>query len=277
MAEPNAKTVREWWDDWMTADPYELGDMSVCDSQVVYEDAVLPDHVGETYRGHDGMRKAWKEATEPWDDFECELEWAQDAGDKVVSCHRIRGRGKESNIEMEARYAYVWTFSGEKVVHLQAFLGAADALQAAGLPSTGLHGDLERARRAYTAINRAYRSGDANELRPLAREMWDRDIVLTSSGDFVEAGEWKGVDGVLRFTANQMEAFQQMWIEPDEFLEADGTLIVPYRFGGRARHTGIEFEMSFVHVISMRDGKTTRIDAYTNKAEALKAAETTTG
>ena len=125
--------IRREWDAWMADDPYVLGDMSLIDSDVVYEDAVLPDHSGETYRGHEGMRKAWALATEPWDDFKCEMEWARDAGDKVVSGHRVSGRGKGSGIEMEAHYAYVWAFRDGKVVHLKAYLDTTEALEAAGL------------------------------------------------------------------------------------------------------------------------------------------------
>ena len=47
----------------------------------------------------------------------------------------------------------------------------------------------------------------------------------------------RGWDAILRFTANQMEAFTELRIEPLEFSEIGECLVVPYRFGGRARHT----------------------------------------
>ena len=46
---------------------------------------------------------------------------------------------------------------------------------------------------------------------------------------------------------------------------------MPVRFGGRARHTGIEVEFSYVHVITIQNGRTVRVDVYESKAQALEA------
>jgi hypothetical protein len=80
--------------------------------------------------------------------------------------------------------------------------------------------NVERARRAYAALNDAYRSGDVNDLLPIAEEMWDPAIVLRTADTFVESGEWHGYEGLLRFTSDQMQAFERMWIEPGEFIDA---------------------------------------------------------
>ena len=61
-------------------------------------------------------------------------------------------------------------------------------------------------------------------------------------------------------------------MEASEFIDRGDYLIVPYRFGGRARHTGLEVEFSFVHLITLRDGKVTRCEVHKTKAEALEAA-----
>jgi len=128
-------------------------------------------------------------------------------------------------------------------------------------------------RRSYAALNAAYKSGDVNDLLPLADEVWDPNIVLSTKGDLLAGGEeWHGYEGVLRFIASQMEAFQQMWLEPQEFIEAGNMLVVSVQFGGRARHTGIELEFSTANVFTINDGRPTRMDLYESKAEALKAA-----
>ena len=132
--------------------------------------------------------------------------------------------------------------------------------------------DVENARRGYAAINDAYRSGDVNDFLPIAEEMWDPDIVLTLPGGVLGGGEtWRGYDGMLRFIGHQMEAFREMWIEPEEFIDAGDKLVVPVRFGGQARHTGIELEFTFVHVWTMSDGKAIRMEVFETKREALEA------
>jgi ketosteroid isomerase-like protein len=132
--------------------------------------------------------------------------------------------------------------------------------------------NVELARRGYAALNEAYRSGDVNDLLPLTEQTTDPDVVLRTADTFVESGEWHGREGLLQFTADQMEAFKEMWIEPQEFIDAGDIVVVPLRFGGQARHTGIEVEFSYVHVITIRNGKTLRIDVYESKRKALEAA-----
>jgi uncharacterized protein len=131
--------------------------------------------------------------------------------------------------------------------------------------------NVEAAKHGYAVLNAAYKSGDVNDLLELA-EWWDPDIVLTTSGKLLpESGEWRGHQAMLRFTEAQMEAFTQMWVEPQEFIDADDRLVVPVRFGGQARHTGIEVEFSVVHVFTVRDGRVTRLDTFVSKDEALEA------
>jgi hypothetical protein len=104
--------------------------------------------------------------------------------------------------------------------------------------------DIENAKRGYAALNAAYRSGDAKDLLPLLEELWDPEVVFQPAGALPDsaARPHRGWDGVVQFTANQMEAFSEMWIEPLEFIDVGDRLVVPYRFGGKARHTGIEVE-----------------------------------
>src|SRR3954453_4578915 len=117
MSEENVEILRHYLGIWLEGDLKDLGDLSFLDADCLYEDEILPDHVGETYQGHDGFRKAWARAVEPWESITGEVEWIRDAGDSVVSCHSGRVRGKGSGIEATIRYAYVWRFRGEKVLH----------------------------------------------------------------------------------------------------------------------------------------------------------------
>ena len=130
MSHENVEALQQLWHALMAGD---LDDLSEVDPEVLYEDDALPDHVGETYRGHDGIRRAWARFTEPWDKFENEMEWVRDAGDEVVSFHRVRARGAGSGMEGEFSYAYLWRFRAGKVVYVRSYAGPAEALEAAGL------------------------------------------------------------------------------------------------------------------------------------------------
>ncbi len=51
----------------------------------------------------------------------------------MVSYHRMRGTGRESGVDTQADYAYVWTFREGRIVRIRSSGNTAEALQAAGL------------------------------------------------------------------------------------------------------------------------------------------------
>jgi len=107
--------------------------MSLFDPDVVYEDATLPDHVGEAYRGHEGVVRAaqrWVESSE-W--LLVELEQIVGAGERLVSIHRLRSKARHTGIEFETPLAYLWTFRDGKVIHFRSYLDPEEAIEAAGL------------------------------------------------------------------------------------------------------------------------------------------------
>jgi ketosteroid isomerase-like protein len=102
-------------------------------SDAIYEDAVLPDHVGESYRGLDGVLRAARSWLEPFEWLTVELTEIIDTDDCVVSLHRARMKTLHTEIEFESPLAYVFTFQDGKVIHQRAFVDHAEALKAVGL------------------------------------------------------------------------------------------------------------------------------------------------
>ena len=96
--------------------------------------------------------------------------------------------------------------------------------------------NVEIARRGIVEINSFYRTGEFS----LLQELCDPDFVLQPSGMFPEHEEMRGPEGLLKFIRGQTEAFERMWIEAEEFLDAGDRVVIPIRFGGRARHTGLD-------------------------------------
>jgi ketosteroid isomerase-like protein len=133
--------------------------------------------------------------------------------------------------------------------------------------------DLETARRAYAAFARAFGSGNIDDFRPLLEEFWDPEIVLMPAGVLPDSRIARGGDAVLRVVAEQMQAFEKgsTWLEPLEFIDAGDRLVVTYRFGGRGRHTEIEVEFSFAHLVTIHETKAVRVDVYETKQQALEA------
>ena len=141
MSQANVERVRrafEGWDPKARLEGWKRGEVqdeavSLFDPDFAYEDDWLPDHMGETYHGLQGIIKASEEWLEPFESVDVELERIAGAGDRVVSIYRFRSKGRHSGIEVQAKFAYVFTFREGKVVHMRAYRDPAEALKAAGL------------------------------------------------------------------------------------------------------------------------------------------------
>src|SRR6185437_1773423 len=91
----------------------------------------LPD--AAIYRGREAVRRDWEQTSALFEDFSIDVEKSFDRGDEVVVFLRFRGRARESNTEVEAPVAHVWTIRDGKAVRLRQFLDRAEALEAVGL------------------------------------------------------------------------------------------------------------------------------------------------
>ena len=140
MSEENVERLRAQLEDWDPKAQVEawkrgepVGDLSLIDPEVTYEDQLLPDHVGETYDGYEGVVRAIEQWMEPYESVDIELVRIVGTGERLVSIHRARLKARHSGIESESAVAYVWTFRDRKVVHIHGYFDPAKALEAAGL------------------------------------------------------------------------------------------------------------------------------------------------
>jgi ketosteroid isomerase-like protein len=87
----------------------------------------------ETYRGLEGWVRLNNELREVWAEWQVIPERIVAAGDRVVSFEAVRGRGRGSGLETEARYAAIWTFANGRVTRVELGLDPDEALKAVGL------------------------------------------------------------------------------------------------------------------------------------------------
>jgi ketosteroid isomerase-like protein len=148
MSQENAENLRAFLETW-GREPWTLEtwqqapmiDMSFFDPEVVYEDTTLPDHIGEAYRGHEGVLRAARRWVEPNEWLLVELKQVIEAGDRLVSIHHLRSKARYTGIEFELPLAYLWTFRDGKVIHFQSYLDPQRALEAANPPEQDAHAD----------------------------------------------------------------------------------------------------------------------------------------
>ena len=130
MSQENVDNLRAFWETWNTS---EAPDLSLLDPEVTYEDTILPDHVGETYRGHEGVARAVARWFESYAEITISLERIVGEGDCLVSIHRVRTTGRHTGIELASPLAYVYIVREGKVIHFKSFWDPQEALEAVGL------------------------------------------------------------------------------------------------------------------------------------------------
>ena len=83
---------------------------------------------------------------------------------------------------------------------------------------------------------------------------------------------YHGVEGTRAFLRSWTETWDDWQIELESLHEAGEQVVAIVRQRGRSKATGLPVEMSFSQVFTLREGKQTRMEMYSDQAEAMRAA-----
>ena len=105
-----------------------------------------------------------------------------------------------------------------------------------------------------------------------ALDKFDPDIAIIESDTIPGAPSAYGIEAVQRY----METFSDYWaeirFEPQEFIEAGDRVVVVARLVGRGKKSGVEVARTWAYLWTVRAKRALRMEAYADRAEALKAA-----
>lgn len=131
MSRENVEVVRRIYE--AAAGPDANTVLSLYDLSVELDGTrVAPAGMSEVCRGHDGLRKFFRQWHEAWQDITDDHDELIDAGEQLVSVVTRRGRGRSSGADVEWHVALVWTLRERKVVRVEWFRTRDDAIEAAG-------------------------------------------------------------------------------------------------------------------------------------------------
>jgi ketosteroid isomerase-like protein len=122
-------------------------------------------------------------------------------------------------------------------------------------------------------VDMAQRCIDAFDRRDVEamRTLDHPDVELDFSASVgVDAGVYKGIDAVLRFFESYFDAFEEIAVNPDCFIGAGASVVVPNRSRSLGRD-GVEVFARSTFVLTFGAGQLTRICLYQETGEALKA------
>lgn len=135
MSQENVEVIRRLYDAVARRDTVAV--LALYDPEVEWHSSGSPQGEltgGTIYRGHEGLRSAFREYYEPWESIEEPYEELIDGGDRVVSVVTSRARGRASGVEVEREHFGLWTIREGKIVRVEWFSKREEALEAAGLP-----------------------------------------------------------------------------------------------------------------------------------------------
>jgi ketosteroid isomerase-like protein len=117
---------------------FEKGDIEavlrVCAEDIVITQPPELPGVAAEQHGHQGVLEALAAWPEQWDDYQIEtLRICAAPGDKVFVTQRTRGRGKQSGVDVEMDFSFVFAVSGGEIREWRLFIQEDHALKAAGL------------------------------------------------------------------------------------------------------------------------------------------------
>ena len=78
--------------------------------------------LGDAYRGTEQVRELFALLFDAWDEFRIDVEEVAEKDDKLLVIVRVRTRGRASGVEVDERWAHVWTAGADGLAtRLEAF------------------------------------------------------------------------------------------------------------------------------------------------------------
>jgi ketosteroid isomerase-like protein len=104
-------------------------------------------------------------------------------------------------------------------------------------------------------------------------EFWDPDITWRpAEGAIDDVGEMHGPEAVRRYIEDWLDMFDDLTVVAEELVDAgDDRVVAVLRMTGRAKVSGIETEIRFSVVYTLRDGKIVQGREYMEKEQAFEA------
>ena len=123
--------------------------------------------------------------------------------------------------------------------------------------------DIETLRGVYEAISRGDWDTAFRDTHPdFEYRIADRDP---------RTGTYRGREEVRRALEDELEAFEEVVPEPEQFFQRGDQIVVFVRVRSRPRGSSATVEIRVAHLWTMRDGKAARFELFPVREEALEA------
>jgi ketosteroid isomerase-like protein len=111
-----------------------------------------------------------------------------------------------------------------------------------------------------------------NETRREPFDLFARNVVWKTRSDLPDTQSYRGHDGVQALFERFRDVLQDMWFEPEDVIPTGERVVVPLRWGGWGKGSGLAVEEREAWVFTVRDGLVVRVEEYGSIRTALEAA-----
>lgn len=116
-------------------------------------------------------------------------------------------------------------------------------------------------------VDALYRAGKFDEVF----EFYDPEVEWDAS-HFPEGRVYRGHDGIRDFFRRYVGTWRTLDVEFEELFDAGDKVVVFARDHGIGRASGVPVEIVYAQVMTLRDGKIVRWEAFTDRDAAVEAA-----
>lgn len=118
---------------------------------------------------------------------------------------------------------------------------------------------------------RAFQNGDANAMTAVLAVL-DPDIEWHGTVGGLDEGQVaRGYEEVARAFAESFEAWEQLVLETERYIDAGNDVVVFWHEVARSRHSEQQMETNTAVIYTVRDGRVVEARGYMDRAEALEA------
>ena len=97
----------------------------------------------EAFSGPSGVERSIRKWWDAWGEIAMDIDETIDMGDRVVLAGRVRARGHDSDVTVEAPFGGVYEFRAGKVIRVQILASRAEAVEAVGLSEYAARGGVD--------------------------------------------------------------------------------------------------------------------------------------
>jgi ketosteroid isomerase-like protein len=136
MSRENVELMRGFTEAFNTRDIEAI--IATCDPDIEFH-STFAAVGGEIYHGHDGVRSWYRDIDETWGgEIRSELEAFFDRGDDILTFTVLRGRGRQSGVQVAIPAAIVTRVREGLIVYFKGYAHREDALSELGVSEDAL-------------------------------------------------------------------------------------------------------------------------------------------